>query len=186
MTDLQMPPQLTVWGDFACPWSALMSARLDTLWRNGVVEVDWRAVRTQAEIHGEGLPHKTLSATYDEVVQAATPDERLGLRLPSRPPHSLPAIERFAALDHWSRATNRSKLFDAVWAGDLDIGSPIVLDMLLPKPSPEQEDAGRKLARAWQTQFDELNVDDVVPVMLDESGRLLVGAPSLASLDVFL
>jgi hypothetical protein len=185
MTDLQLPPQFTIWGDFACPWSALLSLRVEALRLNGLLEADWRAVRTQAEVRGEATPHDVLAAVFEEVVQVATPEERLSLRLPSRPPNSRPAIERFAALDHWSRATTRGKLFEAVWVGDLDIGSPVVLDMLIPPPSPEQLESGRVLAEKWQAQFDDMNAGDVVPVMQDESGRLLAGRAGVDSLEAF-
>ncbi len=46
--------KLIVYGDFNCPFSALASARVGYLERNGLADVDWRAVEHAPDIPSEG------------------------------------------------------------------------------------------------------------------------------------
>jgi hypothetical protein len=181
VTDLQLPPQLTIWGDFSSPASALLSLRIDALRAEGLVDADWRAVRRPWP-DDETRAGEELNAAFEAVVQRATPGELVSLRLPRRPFDSEPATIRYAALAHWDRLAVRGKLFDAVWNADLDIASPVVLDMLLPAPPAEGLERATGVAEGWQAEWRELG-KGVVPVARGGDGRLLRGAECVDALD---
>jgi hypothetical protein len=182
VTDVQLPPQLTVWGDFASPWSALLSMRVDAMRAGGLVEVDWRAVRLPWPMEDDEVGPQ-FAAAFEEVVQHASPGELVALRLPRRPCDSTAAALRYAALDPWERLTARGKLFEAVWDSDLDISSPVVLDMLVPAPPSDQLPAAEATVAAWQAEWQELG-GDIVPLARGADGRVLRGRDCVAALDV--
>jgi hypothetical protein len=180
VTDFQLPPQLTIWGDFTSPTSALLSLRVDALRAEGLIDVDWRAVRRRWP-EDEARADEELGAAFDEVVQRASPGELLALRLPRRRFDSEAATIRYAALDRWDRLAVRAKLFEAVWSSDLDISSPVVLDMLLPAPAVDDLPAAEEIVESWQGEWSQLG-DGIVPAARGADGRVVRGTECLDAL----
>jgi len=184
VTDVQLPPALTIWGDFNCPWCALVSVRTEEPASSGRAEIDWRAVQHRPDLPPEGgPPDEELEAAFDDVMTAATPAERMLLRLPSRVPNTAQPTLRLAGLDRWARASARSRLFEALWRDDLDIGSPTVLDMInLPDGvhPPEPGGDSRAVAQRWQGEWQQLG--GRVPLLRAGDGTLHAGGPACVAL----
>lgn len=181
MTDVQLLPALVIWADFACPWSALISARSDSLRERGLVEVDWRAVQLRPDLPPQGTaPEAAWMASFDEAVQAATPGERQHLRAPGRQPNTAEPTRRLAALDPWARPAARSRLFQALWHDDLDIGSPAVLELIQLPGVPGDPVQAEATARRWQSEWEALG--DRVPALMDGHGQVRLGGPDCLDL----
>jgi hypothetical protein len=180
MTDVQLSPALVVWGDFGCPWSALIGLRVDGMRARGAVEVDWRAVQFRPDLPPEGAPpDEALTAAFDDVLRAASPAERPWLRLPSRRPNTAEPNLRLAGMDPWAQPAARSRLFEVLWHDDLDIGSPAVLELIqLPGMPPAR--AAEPVARRWQADWEELGGPN--PALRNGDEELYRGGPACLDL----
>jgi hypothetical protein len=112
--------QLTVYGDFNCPYSFLASQRVDTLQRLGWAEIDWRAVE-----HDPGLSKTGTALGSQGEASRRELAEVAALALPGeRPPDAFPALvsNTQAAVSAFAEAVTdgvqdalRRALFDAIW-----------------------------------------------------------------------
>lgn len=184
MTDVQLPPALTIWGDFNSAWCALVSLRAEESASSGRAEIEWRAVQHRPDLPPGGLPpDEGMLDAFDEVIAEATPTERMLLRMPSRMPNTAEPTQRLAGLDRWARASARNRLFEALWRDDLDIGSPTVLDLVHLPAAPEATapvPAAREVARGWQAEWEALG--DQVPLLRAGDGTVHTGGPACVRL----
>ncbi len=93
--------QLIVYGDFNCPYSALASARVDTLLAKGA-EIEWRAVQHDASMPPDGLPvegelRAELQREIDEIETLLRTGESFDLEPPSVRPNTAEASRTYAA-----------------------------------------------------------------------------------------
>lgn len=125
--------QITLYGDFNCPWSYLAFRRAEVLIA-GAVEIDWRPVE-----HLPGLPHGRpvarpagLRDEIERVVGRLLPGEALPHEIPAFLPRTAPAIaacaEGYAAE---VAAPVARALFEAYWLHGVDVGDSYVLRTLL-------------------------------------------------------
>jgi hypothetical protein len=78
--------QLTIYGDFNCPFSALASARADLL-LDGDYEIDWRAIQHDTAIPVSGEPVEGaiadgLASETATILDLSEQDIRLRLTVP--------------------------------------------------------------------------------------------------------
>ena len=180
MTDVQLSPALVVWGDFGCPWSALISLRVDGMRARGAVEVDWRAVQFRPDLPPEGAPpDEALTAAFDDVLRAASPAERPWLRLPSRRPNTAEPNLRLAGMDPWAQPAARSRLFEA--SGTTTWTSARLRCWSSSNcPACHRLDAAEPVAGRWQAEWEELGGPS--PALRNGDGELCRGGPACLDL----
>lgn len=171
---------LTIWGDFNCPFSALASLRAAQLEQVGAARIDWRAIPHDLEIPAAGeIPDPEAAAEYaaelDQVRGLLLPDEQLVLRIPTVRASTVAASEAYAALAPEERASSRTALFRAYWEEGRNIGDRHVLDALgLDASAPET-------VAEWRAEW--LAVDrHVVPLLRLADGYISRGLGALARL----
>ena len=104
--------ELTAYGDFNCPFSALASARLEELERRGVASGEWRAVEHDTRIPPAGLDVSgdvadMLTSELDRIRDLLAPGEPDRLRLPVRQVSTALATRRYAGTPAGSRPAVR-------------------------------------------------------------------------------
>lgn len=121
-------PQILLYSDYACPFCFLFNASVEALEGEFEVEVHWRAFELRPE--GSPLPPRDGPYLQGAWRQAFLLAEQWGvtLRRPSRRPRTRMALEaaEFAAERGVFREYN-TRVFEAFFLHDLDIGSPRVL-----------------------------------------------------------
>ncbi|MBK9559924.1 MAG: hypothetical protein IPO44_10330 [Candidatus Microthrix sp.] len=121
--------ELTAYGDFNCPFSALASARLGELERRGVASGEWRAVEHDTRIPPAGLDVSgdladMLTSELDRIRDLLAPGEPDRLRLPVRQVSTALATRRYAGTPAGSRPAVRQGIFDAHWQRGGGIDDP--------------------------------------------------------------
>ena len=174
-------PELTIYGDFNCPFSALASVRADVLLAADAYEIDWRAIQhdTSIPVDGgvvEGATAAALASEVATILDLSEQDVRLHLVVPPVRSNTAAASAAFAAaLDH-DRLQRR--LFAAVWAEGRNVGDPAELDRL---DAVGRDDA---IARQWQDEFEALP-RPITPTLLLPDGYVSRGLGALARLADF-
>jgi 2-hydroxychromene-2-carboxylate isomerase len=176
-------PQLTIYGDFNCPFSALASVRVDLLRATGSYEIDWRAVQHDTTIPATGEPvaGDALAELTDEVariVALSAHDVRLRLAVPPVRSNTAAASSAFAACDGDAHALRR-RLFAAVWAEGRNLGEP---GELFDLGAVGRDD---DTARRWQEEFEALPRPTTPTVVLPD-GYISRGLGALARLAGFV
>lgn len=175
--------RLIVYGDLACPYSALASYRASWLEVTGRVQVDFRLVASphrERDREVSGALRHDLQADAGRIHRLLVEGPVFPLRVPARLPDTQVATERYAAQhaqdDRRAREV-RVRLFRAVWLRGVDISSGAVLDGLNvagPGTPP--------VARQWQREWGEFH-DPTVPLVVTSTGERFRG---LESLDLLL
>lgn len=196
---------LIVYADFSSPECYVASRRADAL--AGVVEVDWRAVESRADLPVGGVPlsgedRRALVARFS-TLQASLLDWEL---LPWRIPAVVPKTE--AAVSAWSELCGsrvageaRRLLFELYWREGADIGNPNVLRTPLTGPvlrsgvdADPLREAGYAVAvnrgpitggayrrvRAWRAEWLALDRPDLPVLLVD--GATLTGLDAVRRL----
>jgi predicted DsbA family dithiol-disulfide isomerase len=173
--------QLTIYGDFNCPFSALASVRADALLAIGAYEIDWRAVQhdTALPAAGEILEAEAVAELTDEIAtirDLLAPEERVQLVVPRVRSNTAAASAAFAAAPDDDPL--RRRLFAAVWTEARNVGDATELERL----DAVRRDDGR--ARRWQDEFDAL-AQPVTPSLVLPDGEVVPGIDALARLARF-
>lgn len=171
--------QLTIYGDFNCPFSALASVRADLLVAAGDYEVEWRAVQHDTAIPAEGEPVEgdisaELAVEVAKIGELSAPDVHLALTMPPVRSNTAAASAALAAAGDDADVLRR-RLFTAVWAEGHDLGDPAELDRL---GAAGRDDA---VARRWQAEFEALP-DAVTPTLVLPDGYVSRGLGALQRL----
>ena len=175
---------LTIYGDFNCPYSYLASIRADVLIAAGLAQVEWKAVEHSPEIPSpSGAPsdaeEASLDREIDEIRRLIGPEEYVPLSRPPLLPNSAAAIARFAAAPAAQADEIRRRLFTALWADGRDIDDEAVLHALVGRV--HGSDRGRD---AWQREW--LAFDErIVPTMVLDDGQTSPGIGALKRLADF-
>ncbi|MDH3297227.1 MAG: DsbA family protein [Gemmatimonadota bacterium] len=129
-----MGPSVYLYGDYACPFTYVMNARLDLLASEGIVTTVWRPLPTHGPDGAEdwrslGETSSDLKASVEDVRRAAA---SLGLpfRLPERPPstwRALLASEFARDCGQTDFLRFHRAVFRAVFSAVSDIGDADVL-----------------------------------------------------------
>jgi hypothetical protein len=174
---------LTIYGDFNCPYSYLVSARADELVARGLVTLGWRAVEHAPSIPMAGWTvagevAEQLVREVQEVIALAT-DTSLPLRLPSVLPNTSAAVLAFAGTEPTDAPGVRQRTFAALWAHDRDIGDPAVLSTITGGHESRQPEVAAHWQGAW------LGIDEpAVPLLMLQTGIVLRGVDALERLEV--
>ena len=170
---------LTIYGDFNCPFSALASVRADLLLATGFHNVHWRAIQHDRAIPAAGAPVDRQMA--DELaVEIATihdlseHDVRLHLAPPPVRSKTALACAAFASAGAEAHRLRR-RLFAAVWAEGRNLGDPAELRRL------HAEGRDVALARRWQEGYDALP-RPLTPTLVLPDGSVSGGFAALAHL----
>ena len=171
--------QLTIYGDFNCPFSALASVRADLLLAAGASVIDWRAVQHDTEIPpaGEPVEGETADMLAEEVAQIlelSERDVRLHLGVPTVRPNTAAASAAFAGAGADADRLRR-RLFAALWVEGRNLGDPAELARL------EAVERDVALAGRWQAEFDALP-RPVTPTLVLPDGYVSRGLGALARL----
>jgi predicted DsbA family dithiol-disulfide isomerase len=176
--------QLTIYGDFNRPFTALASARVDRLLESRTHELDWRAVQHDTGIPAAGEPVAgELAATIaDEVAQIRELSDRdlqLELAVPDFRSNTAAASAAFAAAPAGAPADRlRRVLFSAVWDDGRNISTLADLRDVA-AIDEEHRDAGT--AARWQDEFDALP-KPVTPTLILPDGYVSRGLGALRRL----
>jgi 2-hydroxychromene-2-carboxylate isomerase len=174
--------RLVVFGDFNCPYSCLASARADVLVRQGVAEVEWRAVEHDPAIPApservDGDLAVMLDREVTDVRGLLRPCERFPIVRPPVHPNSGAAVAAFAASPPDEADALRSRLFAALWFDGRDIGEPAAIGELGGEPTA----AGGGRVSTWREQW--LGLERrLVPMLVLPDGRVSRGLGALARL----
>jgi hypothetical protein len=174
--------QLTIYGDFNCPFSALASARADTLLALGH-KIDWRAVQHDPTIPSdgeviEGAAVADLVGEVEEVRQLGGSDVDFCLVVPSVRPNTAAACAAFATAGE-NADLMRRRLFAAVWVEGINVGDRAELDRLGVARTDEI------LAGRWQHEFDALPAP-ITPTLVLPDGYVSRGLGALTRLAAFV
>lgn len=173
---------LRIYGDFNCPFSALASARADTLLALGY-EIDWRAVQHDPTIPSdgevlEGAAVADLVEEVDQVRQLGRSDADFCLVVPSIRPNTAAVCAAFAAAGENAHPMRR-RLFAAVWLQGINVGDRAALERLGVTRNDEIA-AGR-----WQDEFDALPAP-ITPTLVLPDGYVSRGLGALTRLAAFV
>jgi hypothetical protein len=158
---------LVVYGDFNCPYSALASARVDTLLAAGH-EIEWRAVQHDASMPSlgvdmDGEAGAEVDREIEEVLSLLRDGEGFELRLPKVRPNTAHACRVYAA-DPVPEV--RRRWFDWAWGRSGE-------------PDATAEDAD--VAAAWQREWDATE-KKMVPMLVLPDGYISRGLGALKRL----
>jgi hypothetical protein len=166
---------LTIYGDFNCPFSALASAKVDVLLARGD-QIEWRAVQHDTTIPeaGEPLDGDSALALAAEIATILQQDAAIHLRVPPVRSNTALACAAFAAAGA-DGPELRGRFFAAVWEEGRNLGSTAELRRL--------HAGGHDLAgaRRWQDQFDALS-HPMTPTLVLPDGYVSRGLGALARL----
>lgn len=176
-------PDVVIFGDFNCPFSALASARASELERRGAAYVNWRLVEHDPTIApgGElalGDVGQEIRGELEIIRGLLGADEPDLLRAPSRRVNTARAVEAYAAAGTGSgleAARLRERLFTAYWHHGRDISDPGVLQDL------GAMGANKVLADRWRGEWQSLD-QPIVPTMVLPDGYVSRGLGALARL----
>lgn len=176
--------ELTTYGDFNCPFSAVASRRVDQLVRQGSVRVDWRAIEHDPTIPPSGVEvtdelAESLRAELDQIrglLAAGEPDR---LRLPARQVNTALATQRYAGTPAEARAEVRREIFAAHWEDARSIDDDDVLDRIGAGP------ADPAVVAAWRAEWAAATTP-IVPVLVLPDGYVSRGLGALARLSAML
>jgi hypothetical protein len=172
--------QLTIYGDFNCPFSALASVRADVLLSTAdAYEIDWRAVQHDTGIPpaGEAVDGDTAVGLAYEVATIADlsdHDVRLHLVVPPVRSNTAAACAALAAAGDDVDLLRR-RLFAAVWAEGRNLGDPAEVDRL---GGVDRDDV---TAHRWQDEFEALP-QPITPTLVLPDGYISRGLGALARL----
>lgn len=174
------PVELTVYGDFNCPFSALASARVSRLERIGAVRVDWRAVEHATDLPPAGIEIageliSDLQRELEQIRGLLSVDEPDRLSLPARQPNTRLATAAFAATPIADRPAVRDRLFAAHWSDGEDLTDETTLARL------GATTIDMATAARWREEWENLT-DPIVPVMVLPDGYVSRGLGALARL----
>ena len=170
---------LTIYGDFNCPFSALASARADLLHASGGHQIEWRAIQHDMTIPpaGELVTDEIAIALASEIAAIEDLTEsvlRLELTAPSVRSNTALASSAFASAGADADRL-RGRLFAAVWAEGRNVSDLAELRLL---GAGGRDD---ELARRWQDLFDALP-RPMTPTLVLSDGEVLQGLDALARL----
>jgi 2-hydroxychromene-2-carboxylate isomerase len=139
-----------VYGDFNCPYSYLASQRADLLSRVGVA-VDWRAVEHDRGLPVTGSQPDSDRAAWDrelaEVASLALPGEHVPAGPPPLISNTGAAVAAYAeAVTDGVDGELRRRLFRAIWAQGLHLGSADEVRRLIAAVMWPEEDTTDRLA----------------------------------------
>lgn len=175
---------LTIYGDFNCPYSALASYRLSWIEAARAARVTWCAVE-----HDPGIPLPSrplegrlasdLDRELEDVLGLLSPGEVFPLRRPPVQPNTHAVNQRFAGsvgrpLAHPGPV--RRRVFRALWVKGDDLGDGTVLDRLALPAIDRQHTADR-----WQAAYHSLP-SQTVPSIVTKDGTFLAGTEALSML----
>jgi predicted DsbA family dithiol-disulfide isomerase len=171
--------ELTIYGDFNCPFSALASVRSDVLIAAGTHAIDWRAVQHDRAIPVAGEPVEgalaaALVAEVATIRDLSEPDVRLRLSVPPVRPNTAAASAAFAAAGAGADRLRR-RCFSALWSEGRNLSDPVELDAF---EAVGRDDA---TARRWQDEFEALP-GRVTPTLVLPDGSVCGGLGALARL----
>ena len=117
-----------VYGDFNCPYCYLASQRADRLAREGMAEIDWRAVEHDRTLAMTGTPADAERAGWDDELADAAVRALPGEDVPAAPPpvisNTRAAVAAYAeAVSDGIAAELRRRLFRAIWAQQRHLSS---------------------------------------------------------------
>lgn len=117
---MKAPPELIVYGDFNCPFSALASDRVARLEALDRARVEWRAVEHVPELPERGLPVegellRLLAEEVGHVHSLLRPGEHLALKVPERQGNTANLNQRYAAASLADRPQVRQQIFTTYW-----------------------------------------------------------------------
>jgi 2-hydroxychromene-2-carboxylate isomerase len=110
--------KVIVYGDFNCPYSYLASQRSARLARDGVTEIDWRAVEHDPKLAMTGTPadHAVWDKELAEVAALARPGEDAPAAPPPVISNTRAAVAAYAeAVSDGIAGELRRRLFGAIW-----------------------------------------------------------------------
>lgn len=176
--------RLVLYGDFNCPYSYLASVRADVLAAAGVATIDWRAVEHDPEITVPTAPPDDdlalmLQREVDEVRGLLREGERLTIRVPPFQPNTAAACSLLAAATGADAHLLRRRIFEALWAHRVDIGTPELLADVTDHASPSAD--GEARVRRWRQEWHAVE-RPVVPMLVLPDGYLSRGLGALARL----
>src|SRR5580765_3033629 len=110
--------KVIVYGDFNCPYSYLASQRSARLARDGVTDIDWRAVEHDPKLAMTGTP--AYRAVWDTELAEVAALARPGEDVPAAPPpvisNTRAAVAAYAeAVSDGIAGELRRRLFRAIW-----------------------------------------------------------------------
>jgi predicted DsbA family dithiol-disulfide isomerase len=143
---------LIVYGDFNCPYSTLASYRVDRLLREGIADVEWRAVQHDADMPAAGVPvdahlRKELEREIDEIREETRDDEQVPLRIMKVRPNTAVSSCVFSTLEADEAHFRRREFFDAVWVRGRNISDSDELGEFGAEGSLSRRD------RQWQAEW---------------------------------
>jgi predicted DsbA family dithiol-disulfide isomerase len=168
--------QLTIYGDFNCPFSALASARADVLLAAGTHDIDWRAIQHDRTIPPAGEPvvgdiASALLAEVTTILELSKRDVQLHLVVPPIRSNTALASAAFASAGDEAHGLRR-RLFAAVWAQGRNLGDPTELRRL------DADGLDLPVARHWQDEFD-ARPRPVTPTLVLPDGYISRGLGAL-------
>jgi 2-hydroxychromene-2-carboxylate isomerase len=110
--------KVIVYGDFNCPYSYLASQRSARLARDGMTEIDWRAVEHDPKLAMTGTPadHAVWDKELAEVAALARPGEDAPAAPPPVISNTRAAVAAYAeAVSDGIAGELRRRLFGAIW-----------------------------------------------------------------------
>jgi 2-hydroxychromene-2-carboxylate isomerase len=171
--------ELTIYGDFNCPFSALASARAGVLIAAGTHEIEWRAIQHDTTIPAGGEPVAgdaaiALAAEVEKILELSAHDMRLHLVVPPVRSNTAIASAAFAGASTGADELRR-RLFAAVWTDGRNLGDPEELDRLGAGPRDVAT------ARRWQDDFEALP-RPITPTLVLADGYVSRGLGALTRL----
>ena len=142
---------VTVYGDFNCPYSYLASQRADLLGRAGAAAVDWRAVEHDRGLPLTGTPSGSDRAVWErelaEVASLALPGEQVPAGLPALISNTQASVAAYAeAVSDGVAGELRRRLFGAIWVHGVHLSSAYEVRRLIAAVMWPEEDITDRLA----------------------------------------
>lgn len=166
---------IIVYGDFNCPFSALASARVAAVERQGRRRIEWRAVQRSPELPPDGSPYPELIDEVAEINRLMNAGEQCDLRTSLRRCNTRLACEAYAGIGVEDQPAVREQLFAAVWQNGVDLGDAAVIGGLV------AAEPDRRRASQWQQAW-EMKDRPIVPMMVLADGVVSRGPNALIRL----
>jgi len=180
-----------VYADFNCPFCYALNERLHAMAMD--LRVDFRTVQHAPSISSSQAGFEVLSELTREIAELRRRSPSVEINAPLFRPNSGPAsilVNAVRKRNPVQAGQLRRAVFRALWVDNRDISDPSVLAELLAEldiEAPDAQASGTAELDAWQDAWGgNPDFDRNIPIVISDSGEMVVGFPLEPELDAFL
>ena len=180
-----------VYADFNCPFCYALNERLHAMGLD--TRVDFRTIQHALSTSSGQTGIEVLGELTREVAELRRRAPSVNINVPLFRPSSGPASSLVIAVrkrNPLQAAQLRRSVFRALWIDGEDISDPAVLAKLITEldiEAPDIRASGTAELDAWQDAWGgNADFDGSIPIVISESGEVVIGFPLEPELDAFL